>query len=77
MARYSSYGNLDEQIIEDMDMGFVMFDNRLRPDQLPRGTLVNSSNGRMGLNGEWQVRKGIDSISTPLTTGVAALTIPF
>jgi hypothetical protein len=77
MARYSSYGNLDEQIIEDMDMGFVMFDNRLRPDQLPRGTLVNSSNGRMGLNGEWQVRKGIDSISAPLTTGVAALTIPF
>ena len=77
MARYSSYGNLDEQIIEDMDMGFVMFDNRLRPDQLPRGTLVNSSNGRMGLNGEWEVRKGIENISAPFTNGAAALTIPF
>ena len=60
-----------------MDMGFVMFDNRSRPDQLPRGTLANSSNGRMGLNGEWQVRKGIDSISSPLTTGTDALTLPF
>jgi hypothetical protein len=77
MARYSSYGNLDEQIIEDMDMGFVMFDNRLRPDQLPRGTLVNSSNGRMGLNGEWEVRRGIENISAPFTNGSVALTIPF
>ena len=51
MSRYSSYGNLDDQISEDLDQGFAGFNNKLRPDQLAPGTLAVSSNGRMDLHG--------------------------
>ena len=46
--------------------GFIGFNNRFRPDQLKQGVLADSQNGRMDLNGEWQVRKGIDVISGSL-----------
>lgn len=75
MSRYSSYGNLDDQISEDLDQGFAGFNNKLRPDQLAPGTLAVSSNGRMDLNGEWQPRKGLDIFSSPFSAGV--FTIPF
>ena len=64
-------------MLEDLDMGFVGFNNRLRPDQLPRGVLADSKNGRMDQNGEWQTRKGIDNIIAPLSAGGSALTLPF
>jgi hypothetical protein len=76
MPRYSKYGAADDRVVEDGDRGFVGFNNRLRPDQLKPGLLATSENGRMGLNGEWQVRKGIDQILTPLTT-TSALKLPF
>lgn len=76
MPRYSTYGNRDDRVAEDGDRGFVGFNNRLRPDQLKPGILADSQNGRMGLNGEWEVRKGIDEILTPITT-TGALTLPF
>jgi hypothetical protein len=73
MARYSSYGNLDDRISEDLDQGFIGFNNRLRPDQLRPGNLAESNNGRMDLNGEWQPRKGIEVFSSPFSPGVFAL----
>ena len=75
MPRYSAYGARDDRVQEDGDRGFVGFNNRLRPDQLKPGMLADSQNGRMGLNGQWEVRKGIDQILTPVTTS-GALTIP-
>ena len=66
MARYSSYGQADSQMKDELDQGFFGFNNRSRPDQLKPGVLADSRNGRMNLNGEWQVRKGIDVISGSL-----------
>jgi len=77
MARYSSFGALDDQLIDDADLGFVTWNNRLRPDQLKAGQLADSQNGRMGINGEWQTRKGIDLIKAPFVAGGSALTLPF
>ena len=76
MPRYSAYGARDDRVQEDGDRGFVGFNNRLRPDQLKPGLLADSQNGRMGLNGQWEVRKGIDQILTPVTT-TGALILPF
>lgn len=76
MPRYSTYGARDDRVAEDGDRGFVGFNNRLRPDQLKPGILADSQNGRMGLNGEWEVRKGIDEILTPLVSS-GTVTLPF
>ena len=75
MSRYSSYGNLDNQISEDLDQGFVGFNNKLRSDQLSSGILTESNNGRMDLNGEWQPRRGIEIFSSPFSAAV--FTVPF
>jgi hypothetical protein len=64
-------------MLEELDRGFIGFNNRLRPDQLTSGILFDSQNGRMAQNGEWQTRKGIDNIKAPLATGGSALTLPF
>jgi len=77
MPRYSSFGQLDDQLIDDADLGFVNMNNRLRPDQLKAGVLADSRNGRMGINGEWQTRKGINVINAPVVVGGSALTLPF
>lgn len=77
MARYDTYTQFDDRMLEDLDMGYVGFNNRLRPDQLPKGLLADSKNGRMNQNGEWQTRKGINNIIAPLATGGSALTLPF
>ena len=77
MARYDTYTALDDRIKEELDRGFIGFNNRLRPDQLSSGILFDSQNGRMAQNGEWQTRKGIDVVKAPLSTGTAALTLPF
>ena len=77
MPRYSSFGQLDDQLIDDADLGFVNMNNRLRPDQLKAGVLADSRNGRMGINGEWQTRKGINVVNAPVVLGGNALTIPF
>lgn len=77
MARYNSYGALDDRMLEDLDSNFIGFNNRLRPDQLQKGILADSKNGRMDRNGEWQTRKGIENIIAPSSTGTAGLILPF
>ena len=77
MARYDTYTRFDDRMLEELDRGFIGFNNRLRPDQLTSGILFDSQNGRMAQNGEWQTRKGIDNIKAPLIAGGSALTLPF
>jgi len=77
MARYDTYSSGDDRIIEDLDSGYIGFNNRLRPDQLVKGILADSQNGRLAVNGEWQTRKGISNFKAPLATGSAALTLDF
>ena len=77
MSRYSTYGSLDDRIVQDGDVGFVGFNNRLRPDQLQSGVLSDAQNIRMDRNGQAQVRKGVDLVSAPLSVGTNAMTVPF
>ena len=76
MSRYSTYGSKDDPIQDDMDAGFIGFNNYSRPDQLTSGMLASSSNGRIGKNGEWQVRKGINVIKAPFASGDDVLRFP-
>jgi len=77
MPEYRTYAGLDDRISKDGDVGFIGFNNRMRPDQLPAGLLADSQNMRTDRRGEAQVRKGIDLVSNPLSTGAAALVLPF
>jgi hypothetical protein len=61
MPRYSSYSGRDTPVAEEADVGFSRFNNRLRPDQLQPGELAMSVNGRMNVDGTWQVRPGVDT----------------
>ena len=76
MSRYSTYGSKDDPIQDDMDAGFIGFNNYSRPDQLTSGMLASSLNGRIGKNGEWQVRKGISLIKAPFASGDDVLRLP-
>jgi len=77
MPEYRTYAGLDDRIAKDGDVGFVGFNNRMRPDQLPAGLLADAQNLRTDRRGEAQVRKGIELISNPLSIGESALTLPF
>ena len=77
MPEYRTYANLDDRIAKDGDVGFIGFNNRMRPDQLPEGLLADAQNLRTDRRGEAQVRKGIDLIVSPLPTGSFALILPF
>ena len=77
MARYDTFTELDDVQSEDMDKGFIGFNNRLRPDQLQPGFLMESVNGRMALNGEWQTRKGITNQSNAVLQASTTLSLPF
>ena len=77
MPRYSSYGRLDSQQVDDGDTAFQRINSRLRPDQLKPGEVAVSQNGRMDVDGAWQVRKGISVYGTPIVAGSLALTLPF
>ena len=61
---------------EDLEIGFSGFNNRVRPDQLKPGVLAQSKNGRLDLNGEWQVRKGVNVLNVPFVTGSAVFRLP-
>ena len=76
MPEYRTYGANDDRILEDLDMGYTGFNDYLRPDQLDRGLLASSKNGRLGLNGEWQVRPGIDLVKAPFASGDDVLRLP-
>jgi len=75
MARYDSYGAVDDRLIEDLDQGFLGFNQKLRPDQLRPGILAESNNGRMDINGQWQPRKGMELFSAPFSPSI--FTVPF
>ena len=75
-GRYRSYGREDDQMQEDLETGFSGFNNRLRPDQLQPGVLAESRNGRLDLNGEWQVRRGINILNAPFATGADTFRLP-
>lgn len=77
MSQYSSYGTLDSRLFNDGDTGFVRMNNRLRPDQLEAGTLAYSQNGRMGRDGAWQTRPGVDYFAGSPPTSSESLVIPF
>ena len=77
MPRYTTYGRLDSQQVDDGDTAFQRINSRLRPDQLKPGEVAVSQNGRMDVDGAWQVRKGISVFGAPITSGTRALTIPF
>lgn len=77
MARYSNFGPRDSQLSEDADIGFSRFGNRLRPDQLKAGELAMSINGRMNVDGTWQVRPGVDTFGPTLSSLDNVLTLPF
>ena len=76
MQEYRSYANLDDRILNDGDVGFAGFNNRLRPDQLQGGMLADAQNVRFDRNGEAQVRKGIEVIEAPFAVGGAVLRLP-
>jgi hypothetical protein len=77
MPRYSSFGQFDNQQVDDGDTVFQRINSRLRPDQLKAGEVAVSQNGRMDVDGAWQVRKGVSVFGTPITVGATALTLPF
>ena len=68
---------MDNQQVDDGDTVFQRINSRLRPDQLKAGEVAVSQNGRMDIDGAWQVRKGISVFGTPITVGSTALTLPF
>jgi hypothetical protein len=76
MQEYRSYASLDDRILNDGDVGFVGFNNRLRPDQLQGGMLADAQNVRFDRNGEAQVRKGIEVIEAPFAVGGTVLRLP-
>ena len=76
MQEYRSYASLDDRILKDGDVGFVGFNNRLRPDQLQGGVLADAQNVRFDRNGEAQVRKGIEVIEAPFAVGGDVLRLP-
>ena len=76
MFEYRSYSQLDDRILSDGDVGFVGFNNRLRPDQLQGGMLADAQNVRFDRNGEAQVRKGIEVIEAPFAVGGTVLRLP-
>ena len=77
MSRYAAYGSLDDRIDQAGDVGFVGFNNRLRPDQLQAGMLADAQNVRMDVNGQAQVRKGVDVVNAPISVGSGGLILPF
>ena len=76
MQEYRSYTSLDDRILQDGDVGFVGFNNRLRPDQLQGGMLADAQNVRFDRNGEAQVRKGIEVVEAPFAVGGDVLRLP-
>jgi hypothetical protein len=77
MPEYRTYAGLDDRISKDGDVGFIGFNNRMRPDQLPPNLLADAQNLRTDRRGEAQVRKGLELIVSPLSAGGEALTLPF
>jgi hypothetical protein len=76
MARYDTYLAGDDRKLEEQELGFKGFNDRLRPDQIGSGLLQKSQNGRLDLNGQWQSRKGIQNRLSPFAVSGTALRLP-
>jgi hypothetical protein len=66
MARFRTYGALDDPHATDGDTSFVRMVTRVNPEQLQSGDLAYSQNGRMDNDRTWQPRKGLSVWSKPL-----------
>lgn len=77
MPRYDNFGALDSVFVDEADTYFQKVNARLRPDQLQPGELAESVNGRMDVDGAWQLRKGIDVLGDNIASSSEALIIPF
>jgi hypothetical protein len=67
---------LPRMVAKDGDVGFIGFNNRLRPDQLAGGMLTDAQNVRLDRNGEAQVRKGIQVVEAPFAVGGDVFRLP-
>ena len=76
MARYDTYTRFDDRKLEEQELGFKGFNDRLRPDQIASGLLQKSENGRLDLNGQWQSRKGVQNRLSPFAVSGTALRLP-
>jgi hypothetical protein len=76
MARYDTYTRFDDRKLEEQELGFKGFNDRLRPDQIGSGLLQKSENGRLDLNGQWQSRKGVQNRLSPFAVSGTALRLP-
>lgn len=76
MARYDTYIRFDDRKLEEQELGFKGFNDRLRPDQIGPGLLQKSQNGRLDLNGQWQSRKGVQNRLSPFAVSGSALRLP-
>jgi preprotein translocase subunit YajC len=70
-------GRMDDIYVDEADSFFLTMNNRLRPSQLQPGQVAMSVNGRMGLDGAWQPRKGASYFGPVLAVSNLALTLPF
>lgn len=73
MSNYEKYGSNDTPVSTDGDVIFLRVNNRLRPDQLKSGDIADGVNGRMDLDGAWQVRRGIETFGPTLTANTRAI----
>jgi hypothetical protein len=76
VPEYRTYGARDDRVTKDGDVGFIGFNNYLRPDQLQSGLLADAQNIRLGRNGEAQVRRGVELIEAPFAVGGDVLRLP-
>ena len=76
MARYDTYTRFDDRKLEEQELGFKGFNDRLRPDQIGPGLLQKSQNGRLDLNGQWQSRKGVQNRLSPFAVSGSAIILP-
>ncbi len=67
MARYDSYGTVDDQFAEATDTGFIGFNNRSRPDAIGSGMLTASENARIDIGGIVSTRLSFESMSYPFS----------
>ena len=77
MSRYRSYGRLDDQYRSEGDTAFTKMNSRVRPTQLQPGEVQLSQNGRMEVDGTWQPRKGLLTLSGAITIDADAIRLPF
>ena len=77
MSRYRSYGKLDDQYRSSGDTSFTRMNSRVRPTQLQPGEVQLSQNGRMEVDGTWQPRKGLLTLSGAITIDADAIRLPF